>query len=457
MGIPQRALLTLPQGLVIGRSSISNAGLGVFNQGQTVPLGMHFGPLDGEVTSEEKALDSAYSWVIYSGNNQYSYIDAERDTHSNWMKFVVCSMSETEQNLVAFQQNGRILFRCCRPISPGQEFRVWYAEEYAQGLGTLWDKIWNKKCISLGTTEEQATQRSHPDQYAHFTQTQPLESEDHSTVIDIDQCLLAPDAAPPTHMQPMTESCQAGTEGDTEMNSDKHDPTYEPPTRVKRSAKNPLRGSSHPKKVSVGRPRGRPPKNKQAAEVEVQKSLPICTECEQRFSDLETLKTHQCAGQDNNRIGEPQEAPASQHVCGECLRAFSNFDILKDHECIQQGDGSYCCSHCNLYFNRMCNLRRHERTIHSKEKPYCCTLCLKSFTQSSGLKRHQQSHSRRKAHRQSSALVNATIFPCTYCPFSFTDERYLYKHIRRHHPEMSVKYLSFQEGGVFQETWKMGK
>lgn len=64
MGIPQRALLTLPQGLVIGRSSISNAGLGVFNQGQTVPLGMHFGPFDGEVTSEEKALDSAFSWVV---------------------------------------------------------------------------------------------------------------------------------------------------------------------------------------------------------------------------------------------------------------------------------------------------------------------------------------------------------------------------------------------------------
>lgn len=62
----------------------------------------------------------------------------------------MCSRSETEQNLVAFQQNGRILFRCCRPISPGQEFRVWYADEYAQGLGIIWDKIWDKKSISLG-------------------------------------------------------------------------------------------------------------------------------------------------------------------------------------------------------------------------------------------------------------------------------------------------------------------
>lgn len=63
-GTPQRALLTLPQGLVIGRSSFPNAGLGVFNQGQTVPLGMHFGPFEGDVISEEKALDSSYSWVV---------------------------------------------------------------------------------------------------------------------------------------------------------------------------------------------------------------------------------------------------------------------------------------------------------------------------------------------------------------------------------------------------------
>ncbi len=239
-------------------------------------------------------------------------------------------------------------------------------------------------------------------------------------------------------------SLTAGTAGETETNSDKHDPTYEPPTRAKRPVKNTLRGRSHAKKVSVGRPRGRPPKNKLAAQDEVL----ICMECEQSFPDLETLKTHLCAGQDNNKMEEPQEEADSHHVCGECLRRFSDFDLLKAHECIQQGDGSYCCSHCNLYFNRLCNLRRHERTIHSKEKPYCCTLCLKSFTQSSGLKRHQQSHSRRKAQRQSSALVDASIFPCAYCPFSFTDERYLYKHIRRHHPEMSVKYLSFQEGGV---------
>lgn len=64
MGVPQRALFTLPQGLVIGRSKTPGAGLGVFNQGQIVPLGMHFGPFDGEDSNAEKAIESAYSWVV---------------------------------------------------------------------------------------------------------------------------------------------------------------------------------------------------------------------------------------------------------------------------------------------------------------------------------------------------------------------------------------------------------
>lgn len=615
-GTPQRALLTLPQGLVIGRSSIPNAGLGVFNQGQTVPLGMHFGPFDGEVTSEEKALDCSYSWVICKGNNQYSYIEAERDTHSNWMKYVVCSRSEVEQNLVAFQKNGQILFRCCRSISPGQELRVWYSEEYAEELGTIWDKIWNRKCNPPEKTEEQSSQacpcphccysfptsfylhvhvkRSHPDQYAQFLQTQPNVSIDHSPVTDIDQCLLASDALPPSQVQPNTNNCQGQVSNGqaihdleksdstdlsnvcnsslneathdvtevseetnkcgecgrnflrschlkrhqrtihfkekpyccsrcrkcfsqatglkrhqqthqdeeekqmdadmpsdiypctkcslsfvtkfnlfqhlkrhhhgeylrsvengsltaeneaTEAHFDKNDPPYEPPVSAGTSAKSRIRRRICAKKVPSGRPRGRPPKNKHKATAEAQPGLPVCTECEKSFSDSEFLKTHQCPGKANKELEEPQEAPASQHICGECKRVFGNIDHLKAHECIQQEGGPYSCLTCKLYFNRMCNLRRHERTIHSKEKPYCCTQCLKSFAQSSGLKRHQQSHSRRKALHQSSALENNTIFLCTYCSFSFTGERYLYKHIRRHHPEMSGKYLSFQDEG----------
>ena len=63
-GVPQRALLTLPHGLMIGRSSIPGAGLGVMNQGPTVSPGMHFGPYEGEIVTEEEAVNSDYSWEV---------------------------------------------------------------------------------------------------------------------------------------------------------------------------------------------------------------------------------------------------------------------------------------------------------------------------------------------------------------------------------------------------------
>ena len=64
VGVPDRARLTLPPGLVVRKSNIPNAGLGVFNQGQTVPRGAHFGPYEGEVTDRDEAIESGYSWVV---------------------------------------------------------------------------------------------------------------------------------------------------------------------------------------------------------------------------------------------------------------------------------------------------------------------------------------------------------------------------------------------------------
>lgn len=63
-GLPQRALLTLPYGLMIGRSSIPSAGIGVLNHGPIVSPGMHFGPYEGEVTTREDAMASDFSWEV---------------------------------------------------------------------------------------------------------------------------------------------------------------------------------------------------------------------------------------------------------------------------------------------------------------------------------------------------------------------------------------------------------
>uniref|UniRef100_A0ACB8FT38 Uncharacterized protein n=1 Tax=Sphaerodactylus townsendi TaxID=933632 RepID=A0ACB8FT38_9SAUR len=64
IGLEKRAALTLPPGLRIGPSGIPNAGLGVWNEGEVLLAGTHFGPYEGEMTEEEEAANSGYSWLV---------------------------------------------------------------------------------------------------------------------------------------------------------------------------------------------------------------------------------------------------------------------------------------------------------------------------------------------------------------------------------------------------------
>lgn len=52
--------------------------------------------------------------------------------------------------MVAFQFEGEILYRCCRPIQTGEEFLVWYGEEYARDFDITFDYLWNTKCFDKG-------------------------------------------------------------------------------------------------------------------------------------------------------------------------------------------------------------------------------------------------------------------------------------------------------------------
>ncbi|KAB5515062.1 hypothetical protein PHYPO_G00250740 [Pangasianodon hypophthalmus] len=95
-------------------------------------------------------MNSGYSWVIHMGRQCEKYIDAKREMHANWMRYVNCACNDGEQNLMAYQYRGEILYRCCRPINPGQELLVWYEEKYARDLGPTFDQLWNKKCSANG-------------------------------------------------------------------------------------------------------------------------------------------------------------------------------------------------------------------------------------------------------------------------------------------------------------------
>ncbi|XP_060788590.1 histone-lysine N-methyltransferase PRDM7-like [Neoarius graeffei] len=89
-------------------------------------------------------MNSNYSWVIYKYNQSEEYIDAKKETHANWMRYVNCARNNEEQNLVAFQYQGRILYRCCQNIKPGQELLVWSEEEHAKDFDSMFDCLIKK-------------------------------------------------------------------------------------------------------------------------------------------------------------------------------------------------------------------------------------------------------------------------------------------------------------------------
>uniref|UniRef100_A0A8D0BER4 Uncharacterized protein n=1 Tax=Salvator merianae TaxID=96440 RepID=A0A8D0BER4_SALMN len=152
IGLEKRAILTLPPGLRVGPSGIPKAGLGIWNEGEILLPGIHFGPYEGTITEDEEAANSGYSWLITKGRGCCVYTDGQDETKSNWMRYVNCARNEDEQNLVAFQYHGEIYYRVCKTILLHSELLVWYGEEYGRELGIKWGSGWqhrNKCCQPL--------------------------------------------------------------------------------------------------------------------------------------------------------------------------------------------------------------------------------------------------------------------------------------------------------------------
>uniref|UniRef100_A0A452EMG6 SET domain-containing protein n=1 Tax=Capra hircus TaxID=9925 RepID=A0A452EMG6_CAPHI len=133
-GHANRSALTLPPGLSIRPSGIPEAGLGVWNEASDLPLGLHFGPYEGQIIYNEEASHSGYSWLVTKGRNSYEYVDGKDTSLANWMRYVNCARDDEEQNLVALQYHGQIFYRTCQVVRPGCELLVWYGDEYGEEL-----------------------------------------------------------------------------------------------------------------------------------------------------------------------------------------------------------------------------------------------------------------------------------------------------------------------------------
>ena len=67
------------------------------------------------------------------------YVNGKDEHYGNWLRYINCSRTEKEQNLVAFQYHSQIYYRAYKDVKEGEELLVWYGDEYARDLGIMED------------------------------------------------------------------------------------------------------------------------------------------------------------------------------------------------------------------------------------------------------------------------------------------------------------------------------
>ncbi|XP_068820523.1 LOW QUALITY PROTEIN: histone-lysine N-methyltransferase PRDM9-like [Capricornis sumatraensis] len=427
-GHANRSALTLPPGLSIRLSGIPEAGLGVWNEASDLPVGLHFGPYEGQITDDEEAANSGYSWLITKGRNCYEYVDGKDTSLANWMRYVNCARDDEEQNLVALQYQGQIFYRTCQVVRPGCELLVWYGEEYGRDLGIKQDSS-RKSELAAG---REPKPEIHPCASCSLAFSSQKFLSQHVQRNHPSQTLLRPSAR--DHLQP--EDPCPGNQNQQQRYSDPHSPSDKPEGHEAKDRPQPLLKSIRLKRISRASsysPRGQmgasrvheriteEPSTSQKLNPEDTGKLLMGAgvsgiikvkygECGQGSKDRSSLITNQ-----RTHTGE------KLYVCRECGRSFSVKSNLIRHQRTHTGEKPYVCRECGRSFsvNNKSNLITHQRT-HTGEKPYVCRECGRSFSVKSHLIRHQRTHTGEKP------------YVCRECGQSFSNKSNLITHQRTH-------------------------
>ncbi|XP_070783117.1 histone-lysine N-methyltransferase PRDM9 [Enoplosus armatus] len=451
MGVPQRALLTLPYGLMIGRSSIPSAGVGVLNHGPVVSPGMHFGPYEGEVTTREHAMASDFSLEIYKGKEEYEYIDAARESYSNWMRYINCARNKDETNLLAVQYKGSILFHCCRTIHPGDELMVWPSSKLLAHFSEAWTQVWLMK---LNATESNTAATSQIFLCSHCQLSFTTEAflQRHTEHL---------------HMQPKGDCTTPAAEAvEPENPASSADSGHSAASLVVLSV-DPVESNTCGDCGKIFKQIPHLRRHKLC--VHSNKRPYCCPQCRRSFSQASGLIRHQLVHRkpavtketnivsNQNKIlsekkesstvmselfntADPAETEESKEVnLSENLQEAMDLTETENTSAGEEEASQSNCSDCGKSFTNETALKKHTVTVHKRLRPYVCTVCQKCFGQYNDLTRHLRCH---QEQSKKGEKINQTPEECTTMPFScaecsvaFSSVDTLQHHISEHHSE----------------------
>ncbi|XP_076809625.1 histone-lysine N-methyltransferase PRDM9-like [Clavelina lepadiformis] len=139
-GLPNRALRTCPPGINIGPSSVQPGGDGAWTD-TDFPKNTVFGPYEGEYINQYNmkrfllSYEGGFPWGIYKNGKLSHCLDAREERKSSWLKYIRRARNAKEQNVQAYQYQGKIYFRAIKIISSKSEILFWYEKRYAELLG----------------------------------------------------------------------------------------------------------------------------------------------------------------------------------------------------------------------------------------------------------------------------------------------------------------------------------
>ncbi|XP_046351460.2 uncharacterized protein LOC124131961 [Haliotis rufescens] len=105
------------------------------------------------------------------------------------------------------------------------------------------------------------------------------------------------------------------------------------------------------------------------------------------------------------------------HTCDFCKMSFQTYTALQNHQSVEQ---HHKCEYCGKTYKDQKYLRKHIRTVHTKQEAHMCDKCGKSLSSQAGLRAHMALH------------TGTAKFQCSMCNLKFHHAGKLEHHMKAH-------------------------